>query len=140
MLTESNLFRVRDCALAVKVLSCSNRQDAKAWPHLEHLAKHIAPQKDCVIGLLIGYNSPQALMPREVVCGEENQSFAQKTDLGWRIVSYCHPSEHCSDAIGVSHRIIVRQVTPEPIPTVRLKGKVRKFGRLRSGKSMGCRL
>lgn len=28
------------------------------------------------------------------------------------------------DAIGVSHRIIVRQVTPEPRPSVKLKGEV----------------
>lgn len=99
-------------------------ETAKAWPHLEHLAEHIAPQMECEIGLLIGYNCPQALMPREVVCGEENQPFAQKTDLGWSIVSYGDPYENEGDAIGVSHRIIVRQVTPEPNPTVKLKGEV----------------
>ena len=99
-------------------------ETAKAWPHLEHLAEHIAPQKECEIGLLIGYNCPQALMPRDVVCGMENQPFAQKTDLGWSILSYGDPSKHYGDAIGVSHRIIVRQVTPEPKPTVKLKGEV----------------
>lgn len=99
-------------------------ETAKAWPHLAHLAEHLAPQKECEIGLLIGYNCPQALMPREVVCGEENQPFAQKTDLGWSIVSYGNPWEHYGDAIGVSHRIIVRQVTPEPKPTVELKREV----------------
>ena len=99
-------------------------ETAKAWPHLEHLAEHIAPQMECEIGLLIGYNCPQALMPREVVIGEENQPFAQKTDLGWSIVSYSDPSEHEGDAIGVSHRIIVKQVTPYLKPTVKLKGEV----------------
>lgn len=53
-------------------------ETAKAWPHLEHLADNIALEKKCKIGLLIGYNFPQALLPREVVCGE-NQPFAQKT-------------------------------------------------------------
>lgn len=67
---------------------------------------------------------PTSLLPREVVCGEENQPFAQKTDLGWSIVSYGDPTEHYSDAIGVSHRIIVRQVTPEPKPSVKLKSEV----------------
>ena len=37
-------------------------------------------------------------------------------------MSYGDPSERESDAIG--HRIIVRQVTPEPKPTVKLKGEV----------------
>ena len=97
-------------------------ETAKAWPHLEHLAEHIAPQKECEIGLLIGYNCP--LMLREVVCGEENQPFAQKTDLGWSIVSYGDPCEHYGDALGVSHCIIVRQVTPETKPTVKLKSEV----------------
>lgn len=99
-------------------------ETAKAWPHLEHLADHIAPQKDCEIGLLIGYNCPPALMPREVICGEESQPFAQKTDLGWSIVSYGDPGEHYGDAIGVSHRIIIKQVMPEVNAMVKLKGEV----------------
>ncbi|KAL4004275.1 signal-regulatory protein delta [Sarotherodon galilaeus] len=99
-------------------------ETARAWPHLEHLAEHIAPPKKCEIGLLIGYNCPQALMPREVECGEDNLPFAQKTDVGWSIVSYGDPSEHYSDAIGVSHRIIVKQVTPEPKVTSKLKSEV----------------
>ncbi|XP_062421503.1 uncharacterized protein LOC134132867 [Pungitius pungitius] len=100
------------------------QETAKAWPHLQHLAEHIAPPKECEIGLLIGYNCPQALMPRAVVCGEDDQPFAQKTDLGWSIVSYGDPLEHYSDVIGVSHRIIVKQVTPETNPKVKLKREV----------------
>ena len=99
-------------------------ETAKEWPHLVHLVEHIAPQMECEIGLLIGYNCPEALMPREVVIGEENQPFAQKTDLGWSIVSYGEPKENEGDAIGVSHRIIVRQVTPVHKPTVKLKSEV----------------
>lgn len=99
-------------------------ETAKAWPHLKHLAEHIAPQMECEIGLLIGYNCPQALMPREVVIGEENQPFAQKTDLGWSIVSYGEPNENEGDAIGVSHRIIVKKVTPVHKPTVKLRSEV----------------
>ncbi|XP_029688293.1 uncharacterized protein isoform X2 [Takifugu rubripes] len=99
-------------------------ETAKAWPHLMHLAEHIAPLLECEIGLLIGYNCPQALMPREVVIGEENQPFAQRTDLGWSIVSYGEQKENEIDAIGVSHRIIVRQVIPAHKPTVKLKSEV----------------
>lgn len=59
---------------------------ARAWPHLMHIAEKIAPQQVCDIGLLIGYSCLQALLPREIVFGKENQPFAQRTDLGWCIV------------------------------------------------------
>lgn len=38
-------------------------ETANNWPHLEHLAGEMAPALDCEIGLLIGYNCPQALLP-----------------------------------------------------------------------------
>lgn len=97
---------------------------ARAWSHLEHLTEHIAPPLDCEIGLLLGYNCTQALMPREVVCGEENQPYAQRTDLGWSIISYCDSCDTGNDVIGVSHRIIVKQVIPETEPPAKLKNKV----------------
>ncbi|XP_038152621.1 uncharacterized protein LOC119790925 [Cyprinodon tularosa] len=97
---------------------------ARSWPHLEHLSEYIAPPLDCEIGLLLGYNCTQALMPREVICGEENQPYAQKTDLGWSIISYCDLVDAGSDVIGVSHRITVKQVIPETEPTMKLKNKV----------------
>lgn len=85
-------------------------ETAKAWPHLEHIADEIAPQQSCDVGLLIGYNCPQALVPRQVVPGEENQPFAQRTDLGWSVVGYGNPCPNYGDAIGVSHQVIVKQV------------------------------
>ncbi|XP_043977226.1 uncharacterized protein LOC122833589 [Gambusia affinis] len=87
---------------------------ARAWPHLEHLAEEIAPLIECDVALLIGYNCSQALVPREVVSGKDNEPFAQKTDLGWTIVGGV---DHCvdyGDIIGCSHRIIVKEVTPNP--------------------------
>lgn len=39
-------------------------------------------------------------------------------------MSYGDPGEHANDTIGVSHRIVVRQVTPEPKPAIHLKGEV----------------
>lgn len=85
---------------------------AKAWPHLEHIADEIAPLQSCDVGLLIGYNCPQALVPRQVVPGEESQPFAQMTDLGWSIVGFSNLCLDYGDAIGVSHQVIVKQVTP----------------------------
>lgn len=85
---------------------------ARAWSHLEHIAERIAPEQVCDIGLLIGYNCPQALLPREVVSGEDGQPFAQRTDLGWSIVGYSKSCSVENDSIGVSNRIIVKEVTP----------------------------
>ncbi|KAE8291618.1 hypothetical protein D5F01_LYC08974 [Larimichthys crocea] len=87
---------------------------ARAWTHLEHLADEIAPLIDCDVGLLIGYNCSQALLPREIVSGKDEEPFAVKTDLGWSIVGCVNPCIDYGDAIGSSHRIVVRQVTPTP--------------------------
>ena len=41
---------------------------------------------DCNVGLLIGYDCLQALSPREVIAGKNNEPYGIKTDLGWSIV------------------------------------------------------
>ncbi|XP_061154114.1 uncharacterized protein LOC133167369 [Syngnathus typhle] len=89
-------------------------ETARSWPHLEHLAGEITPLCDCEIGLLIGYNCSQALLPREVVSGKDNEPFAQRTDLGWSIVGCADPCVDYGDAIGSSHRIVVKQVITPP--------------------------
>lgn len=104
-------------------------ETAKAWSHLEHLQDEIAPLQDCEVGLLIGYNCSQALLPREVVSGNENQPYAQRTDLGWSIVGHGNPCVGYGDAIGISHRIVVRQVTPGVEPSVKLKTEVHYVNR-----------
>ncbi|CAI5654355.1 unnamed protein product [Oreochromis niloticus] len=97
---------------------------AKAWPHLECIASEIAPLQSCDVGLLIGYNCPQALVPREVVSGRENQPFVQKTDLGWSIVGYGNPCLDYGDAFGISHQVIVKEVVPDIQPSSNLTNKV----------------
>ncbi|XP_039456643.1 uncharacterized protein LOC120433805 [Oreochromis aureus] len=96
-------------------------ETAEAWPHLEHLQSEIAPLQDCEVGLLIGYDCSQALLPREVVAGKENEPYAQRTDLGWSIVGNGNPCVDYGDAIGISHRIVVRQVIPDVESSVNLK-------------------
>ncbi|XP_028261477.1 uncharacterized protein LOC114435739 [Parambassis ranga] len=98
---------------------------ARAWPHLEHLAEEIPPLIECDVGLLIGYNCSQALLPREVVSGKDNEPFAQRTDLGWSIVGCVNPCLDYGDAIGGSHRVAVRQVTPQPMSSTTLLSEVR---------------
>ena len=61
-------------------------QIAERWPYLKPMIHNLMPKFDCGIGLLIGFNCPKALAPREVIPPEGNGPFAQRTDLGWGIV------------------------------------------------------
>ncbi|KAK7891878.1 hypothetical protein WMY93_023841 [Mugilogobius chulae] len=99
-------------------------ETASKWPHLEKLADKLPPLLECEVGLLIGYNCQQALLPREVLAGAENQPYAQLTDLGWSIVGCSYQVHSQSDVIGTSHRVIVREVTPAVQQTVELKQEV----------------
>ncbi|KAI3376732.1 hypothetical protein L3Q82_000002 [Scortum barcoo] len=72
-----------------------------------------------------GYNCSQALLPREVVAGKDNEPFAQRTDLGWSIVGCVNPCVDYGDAIGSSHRVVVRQVTPYQQSPANLTSEVR---------------
>ncbi|KAK0146795.1 hypothetical protein N1851_013915 [Merluccius polli] len=99
-------------------------QTAQRWPHLEQLVDKIPPPLDCEVGLLIGYNCQQALLPREILSGEENYPYAQRTDLGWSIIGCSSAASDCSDAIGTSHRVIVHQVTPIMQPSLTLRREV----------------
>ena len=100
------------------------RRTAEKWSHLKHLSEEMAPELDCEVGLLIGYNCPQALLPLEVVSGERDQPFAQKSLLGWSIIGYSDTDSDYEDEIGVSHRIIIKQVLPSVEPTHKLKNEV----------------
>lgn len=76
------------------------------------------------VGLLIGYNCPQALLAREVISGNEDQPFAQRSVLGWSIIGYRNSDNGYEDEIGVSHRIIMKQVLPAVNPSLKFKPEV----------------
>ena len=97
---------------------------AKSWSHLEHLADQMSPELDCEVGLLIGYNCHQALLPRDVITGAEDQPYAQRSVLGWSIVGYNSAGIDHEDEIGVSHRIIIKQVLPDIKPSSEIKSEV----------------
>ena len=59
---------------------------ARMWPHPEEIANHIQHLLDCEIGLLIRYNCPRALAPREIVRSSKEGPYGLRTDLGWSIV------------------------------------------------------
>lgn len=79
---------------------------------------------DCEVGLLIGYNCPQALLPRAVISGKEDELFAMRSVLGWSIIGRNNSSTDYEDEIGVSHRIILKQVLPCTEPSSQLKSEV----------------
>ncbi|XP_022085513.1 uncharacterized protein LOC110976501 [Acanthaster planci] len=62
----------------------------------------MVPVQNCEVGMLIGYNCPQALAPRDTITGQDDEPFAIKTDLGWTIVGYDDSSSNLiNNLIGV---------------------------------------
>ena len=84
-------------------------ETAKKWDHFKSITVEIPPLLDIDIGLLIGYNCSNALIPREVIAGESNEPYAVKTDLGWSIVGSISPSS-VSETTGFCYRVSVREV------------------------------
>ena len=82
---------------------------ANLWPHLSKLADELMPTCSADIGLLIGYNCPRALAPRDILPPIKDEPFGQKTDLGWGIVGVVHSTCTDNDEIGLSHRIQVHE-------------------------------
>ena len=79
---------------------------AKNWPHLSRIANKLMPKGKVEVGLLLGYNCPRVLVPREVIPPVHNGPFAQRTDLGWSIVGLIRAGEfgsHCN--LGVTQHV-----------------------------------
>ena len=97
---------------------------ADKWPHLRRISHLIPPMQKCEVGLLIGYNCPLALAPRNCITGHGNQPFAIQTDLGWSMVGGTDPREDC-DHVGVSHRIVVKGIQ-DPLQPLTNNGEHRE--------------
>lgn len=82
---------------------------AMKWPHLHRIANQLMPITDCQIGLLIGYDCPRALMPREVIPAPGDEAYAQRTDLGWGIVGVLDYNQIDDDEV-TTHRIVTQEV------------------------------
>jgi hypothetical protein len=89
-----------------------------SWPHLHSIANKLMPKTSCDVGLLIGYNCPQALMPREIIAPTNYGPFAQRTTLGWGIVGLvsgdaedAYGQHICSSVTG--SRIVLRTTAKE---------------------------
>ena len=85
---------------------------AKRWPHLQELAQEIPPLQDCKVGLLIGYDCPQALAPVKVKLGKSKEPFGVKTNLGWTIVGFTGTQEN-EEEEHFSHKVICMPIPGE---------------------------
>ena len=98
-------------------------ESALQWPHLEKIATHIVPyQSNVEIGILIGSDCPRAIMPREIIPGEDDSPYALRSDLGWGIIGkisqLLSEEDGDEDEIGVSHRIYTCEAWEPPDPQV----------------------
>lgn len=88
------------------------RDLAEQIPCLSSIASEFTELKDCEVGILIGYNCPKALTPRDIIASDE--LYAVRTDLGWSIVGVLDESEaHDDDVFGTSHRLLTYSVPTE---------------------------
>lgn len=93
---------------------------AKQWPHLTESANKIHPLLSCDVGLLIRFNCPRTLAPRQVELGENNEPYTIRTDLGWGIVGGSTPSLSVTES-SLCHRDNVKElpsVTPMDVLNV----------------------
>lgn len=90
------------------------KETALQWPHLRHLADELPPLQDCDVGLLIGYDCPSALAPLEVIIGDKDQPFAQRSKLGWSIIGSSNPHLDRQGGQSFVHRLTVKEL---PIPS-----------------------
>lgn len=89
-------------------------ETAETWPHLERIKNELVPLMDCEVGLLIGYNCPRALAPRDVIPPVDKGPYGLKTDLGWSIVGTVSQddSDTYLDPIGFAHKVLTCHVPP----------------------------
>ncbi|XP_041485622.1 uncharacterized protein LOC121431909 [Lytechinus variegatus] len=59
----------------------------KQWDHLNSVASKMMPyRKDVEVSLLIGNDCTRAVRPREIISGNEDDPYAQRSLLGWGVV------------------------------------------------------
>ncbi len=94
---------------------------AENWSHLKVIADKIPPLLNCEVGLLIGYNCPRVLAPRQVILGNDEEPYAILTDLGWSIVGCSAPSINESIGFSFCHRIATKEIPAlTPVDAVRM--------------------
>ncbi|XP_067279675.1 uncharacterized protein [Pseudorasbora parva] len=97
------------------------QETAKNWSHLKVITDEMSPLLSCEVGLLIGYNCPRVLAPRQVILGKEDEPYAILTDLGWSIVGCSTPGFKDSTAVSLCHRIVTKEIPAfTPVDVIRV--------------------
>ncbi|XP_030855283.1 uncharacterized protein LOC100892674 [Strongylocentrotus purpuratus] len=59
----------------------------RRWAHLSPIVNDLMPYNPAIeVGLLIGNDCPRAIRPRDIICGGEDEPYAQRSILGWGVV------------------------------------------------------
>ncbi|XP_076858013.1 uncharacterized protein LOC143512031 [Brachyhypopomus gauderio] len=107
----------KDC-IPLNYMHIPTCETVSKWAHLSEIADEIQPLKDCEVGLLIGYNCPRALAPKQVILGGDDEPFAIRTDLGWSVVGRSSPTLDSLPLTNLCHRTSVKElplVTPTEV-------------------------
>ena len=85
---------------------------AREWQHLKPIADKLTPyHPDAEISILIGNNCPRAIRPREIVAGEDDEPYAQRTILGWGVIGrVCKSSDVENTDVGVCNRVAASEI------------------------------
>ena len=110
-----NITLLIDCnEISNNCKEISTPEIANFYPHLSDIAKHIpALNSDAEILLLIDRDVPSAHHVHDQQIDSLNGLFAQKTGLGWTVVSdVCLNGAHLLEKISVSRTLILPNCRP----------------------------
>ena len=92
--------------------------------NIEAVSRQIVPFHDSTdVAILIGNNLPSAIRPREVIAGNDDEPYAQKSILDWGIVGVVGSSK--KGDVLVSNRISVSSKSSLPVTTATSKALVK---------------
>ena len=113
----------RGCAVKMPVtftreLVSANRSQipkpevAGEWQNLKPIADKLTPyDPDAEISILIGNNCPRAIRPREIVAGEDDEPYTQRTIRGWGVIGrVCKSIDVEKTDKGVSSRVAASEI------------------------------
>ena len=75
----------RNC-IPVRRSHIPTMETAEQWKHFRSLRDKIPKLQEYDIGMLIGYNSSEAIKPRAVISGMKGEPYGIKTQIGWSII------------------------------------------------------
>ncbi|CAB4031224.1 Hypothetical predicted protein [Paramuricea clavata] len=83
------------------------------WKHLQEISRHLHHRPDLEIGMLIGRNVPYAFQPLRMICGNEDEPWAEEYKFGWTVIGCAgKDGEYTQDRAAVN-RVTVTVEEPE---------------------------